>query len=105
MHTLITYINAIHQQKSVVSIINKSTKTNSYLDDEIEVNEMETIYYFDNGVEIRHKTEQDNAPSDLLCEECWISYEVIEPGQQQITPLRKTFCNACQEAFWLKMQR
>lgn len=105
MHSLITYINSIHKQTTPVSIIDKSTKTNSYIDDEIEVNETETTYYFDNGVMIRHKTEQDNAPSDQLCEECWISYEVVEPGEQQISPLRKTFCNACQEAFWLKMQR
>lgn len=105
MHSLITYINTIHQHKTAVTIIDKSTKTNSYIDDEIEVNETETTYYFDNGVKILHKREQDNAPSEQLCEECWISYEVLESGQQQITPLRKTFCNSCQEAFWRKMQR
>ncbi|PSW05474.1 hypothetical protein [Photobacterium lipolyticum] len=104
MNTLLTYIKAIHKKQTSVSIINKHTKTSSYIDDEIEVNEKETTYYFDNGVVIRYKTERDNVPSELLCEECWISYEVVDLGQQMITPLRKIFHNTCQETFWLKMQ-
>jgi hypothetical protein len=104
MHTLFTYISAIHEQNATVSVVNKSTKTNSYIDDEIEICEAEITYNFDNGVVVQHKTERDNVPSDLVCAECWISYEVIEAAQQKITPLRKTFSNTCQEAFWLKMQ-
>ncbi|WP_019616947.1 hypothetical protein [Psychromonas ossibalaenae] len=104
MNILFTYIKAIHLQESSVAIINKVTKTNCYTDDEIEVNEKETIYHFDNGVVICYKTETDNAPCELLCEECWISYEVLDSCQQKITPLRKIFHNSCQESFWLKMQ-
>ena len=104
MNTLASYIKAINKRKSVVSIVSESQKNGSYIDDEVEVNEVEKTYHFSNGVVIKHKIERDNAPSDLLCEECWISYEVVNPSHQQITPLRKTFYNTCQESFWLKMQ-
>ncbi|QYK14832.1 hypothetical protein K0I63_01305 [Shewanella rhizosphaerae] len=104
MNTLFTYIKAIHHQASDVAIIDKLTKTNRYCDDGVQSNEEETSYRFDNGVVIRHRVERDNAPSELLCEECWISYEVIDSAQYSITPCRKTFHNACQESFWLKMQ-
>jgi len=104
MNTLFAYIKAIHDQESDVSIAKTRNKTNSYLDGDIEVNEKETTYYYDNGVVIRYKIERDNAPSELLCEECWISYEVVDSGQQLIKPRRKTFHNTCQETFWLKMQ-
>jgi len=104
MNTLFTYIKAIHGQETKASIVNEQAKTNSYHDGDIEVNEKETTYYYDNGVVIRYKIERDNAPSELLCEECWISYEVVNSGQQEIKPRRKTFHNTCQESFWLKMQ-
>jgi hypothetical protein len=87
MHTLFTYISAIHEQNSTVLVINQSTKTNNYIDDEMEVYEAETTYHFNNGVVIKYQTERDNTLSDLVCSECWISYEVIEADQQKITPV------------------
>lgn len=104
MNNLFTYIKAIHGQETNALIAKEHMRNNSYTDGGIEINEMETTYYFDNEVVICYKIEQDNVPSEQLCEECWISYEVLDAGQQQITPIRKTFHNACQESFWLKMQ-
>ncbi|ABV38669.1 conserved hypothetical protein [Shewanella sediminis HAW-EB3] len=117
MNTLFTYINAIHSQESAdelvnnVNIVNKETKSDAYLDagvdagggGVIEVSEYEATYHYDNGVVIRHKIERDSAPSELQCEECWISYEVLDSAGQEIEPFRKTFYNSCQEEFWLKM--
>lgn len=111
MNTLFTYIKAIHNQESedaIVNIVNKESKSDAYvdvgIDGDIEVSEYEATYHYDNGVMIRHKIERDNAPSELLCEECWISYEVLDSAGQAIKPVRKTFYNSCQEDFWLKMQ-
>ncbi len=115
MNTLFTYIKAIHNQESeagIVNIVNKEAKSDSYIDagvdgwggGVIEVSEYEATYHYDNGVVIRHKVERDNAPSELLCEECWISYEVLDSAGKAIKPGRKTFHNSCQETFWLKMQ-
>ncbi|WP_299797391.1 hypothetical protein [uncultured Shewanella sp.] len=115
MNTLFTYIKAIHSQESeaeLVSIVNKKSQSDSYIDAGvdagggglIEVSEFEATYHYDNGVVIRHKVERDSAPSELLCEECWISYEVLDFAGLEITPFRKTFYNSCQEEFWLKMQ-
>lgn len=114
MNTLFTYIKAIHSQESeaeLVNIINKETKSDAYLDagvdggggGVVEVREYEATYHYDDGVVVRHKIERDSAPSELQCEECWISYEVIDSAGQEIKPFRKTFYNSCQEEFWLKM--
>ncbi len=62
-----------------------------------------TTSWFANGVVIRQQTEQDEAPSQQLCAECWISYRVIA-SPIPITPARKLFHNHCQEQFWLKVQ-
>jgi len=114
MNTLFTYIKAIHSQGSeteLVNIVNKETKSCAYVDagvgegggGVIEVSEYVATYRYDNGVVIRHKVERDSAPSELVCEECWISYEVLDFAGQEIKPFRKTFYNSCQEAFWVKM--
>ncbi len=104
MNTLYTYIKAIKNQQSGVSITHQHAKAHSYMDDGVEVSESVTTYHYDNGVVIRCRVERDNYPTELACEECWISYEVIESAQQSIRPSRKVFHNACQESFWLKMQ-
>lgn len=103
MNTLASYIKAIHNQTSVVSVVSESHKAGGYIDEGIEVNEVEKTYHFDNGVVIKHKVEQDNLSSDQLCDECWISYDVMDFNQLTITPQRKIFYNRCQESFWLKM--
>lgn len=105
MHTLFTYIKAIHDQPTSAIIVNESVKTNSYTEDGVEICEQEKIYSFHNGVIIRYLSEQDNAPSELACAECWISYEVLDARQLPIKPLRKSFHNHCQESFWMKIQQ
>lgn len=72
------------------------------MDQGFEVSKEETIYRFDNGVAIRRCVEQDQFPTELACAECWICYEVVEPVPVAVSPARKTFENACREAFWLK---
>ena len=104
MNSLVTYINAIRRQPGAVEITDQLTRTSRYQDDESEIVEEETTYRFANGVVIRHTIEQDSAPSDLICEECWISYEVLDAAELQISPPRKLFHNRCQQDFWLKMQ-
>lgn len=104
MNNLSSYIHCIQNQASTLSICQQSTEHNSYLDDGIEITELQSLYHFENGVVIRHNVEQDNALSDQACQECWISYEVVEQGEQRVRPASKTFYNACQQNFWLKMQ-
>ncbi|MGI0119828.1 hypothetical protein [Zooshikella sp. RANM57] len=103
MNLLSHYIQAIHGQKTPASIVKQSESKNSYLDEGVEVKEVETTYYFDNGVIIKNTIEQDTIPSDNVCPECWISYSVIDTAGINIQPLNKLFHNHCQEQFWLKM--
>lgn len=104
MNSLASYIRCIHNQPSHLVIRHQSSQQECYLDDGIEISERQSFYYFENGVVIRYDVEQDSAPSDQACQECWISYEVIEQGEQRVRPASKTFYNACQQSFWLKMQ-
>ncbi|WP_108652708.1 hypothetical protein [Dongshaea marina] len=104
MNRLLSYIKAIHQPTLSLHVLRQDSSTNSYLDDEIRVHEQQTLYYFENGVVIRYLVERDDQPSEQICEECWISYEVVEPAQLSITPTCKRFHNRCQEKYWLKIQ-
>ncbi|ELR64294.1 hypothetical protein C942_02876 [Photobacterium marinum] len=109
MQELSTYIRAVHQCNELLSVVKQQTETNSYQDGDIEVNRAETLFTFDNGVKLRYSVERDDSTdepevnNDLVCEECWISYEVIDGAEQVIRPRRKIFYNACQEKFYLKL--
>jgi uncharacterized CHY-type Zn-finger protein len=104
MENLVSYIGAIHGRKSDMSIVKKTVSKETWLDQGFEVHKEETTYWFDNGVLIRRVQEQDKAPDELVCAECWICYEVLEYGQQrQVHPVRRSFNNACQESFWLAL--
>ncbi|OAN13138.1 hypothetical protein A3K86_15870 [Photobacterium jeanii] len=92
---------------------------NSYLDDDIWIESVETQFRFKNGVVIERLVESDHpvkakqaesqtlvddAASNMVCAECWISYEVLtQPKERHITPRTKQFINSCQQAFWLKI--
>ncbi len=105
MNNLSSYIHCIQNQSSVLTICQHSTELNRYLDDGIEISEQHSLYHFDNGVVISYRLERDDTlDDDQQCEECWISYEVVEQGGQRIRPASKSFYNACQQSFWLKMQ-
>ena len=104
--SLITYIKAIHHQQTSVSISGRESYTRHYTDGEAEITTIEEVFRFNNGVVIRYAIEQDNVPSgpEVMCEECWISYEVADAGALEIRPVRKVFSHRCQESFWLKIQ-
>ncbi len=106
MHTtgrLSTYVAAIHQHPSPFSISNKTVDKSCWQDQDFEVCKEVTTYYFDNRAVIRRTVEQDNFPSEAICAECWITYEVISTGDTgiDINPKRKVFENTCRESFWL----
>lgn len=103
MEKLSTYVAAIHQQASPLSISGKTVEKSSWQDQGFEVSKEITDYHFDNGAVIRRTVEQDNFPNEAACVECWITYEVISSGDTVagINPPRKIFENACREAFWL----
>ncbi len=110
MDELSTYIRAIHQRNPSLTVRSQDTAKNSYQDGDIEVNKVETLFTFDNGVVLCYSVERDDASLDssngvnqLVCEECWISYEVIDGAEQVIRPRRKIFYNACQEKFYIKL--
>ncbi|WP_158361703.1 RHS domain-containing protein [Burkholderia pyrrocinia] len=83
--------------------VSHATSHDRWTDDDVEVTRDETEYRFDNGAIVRRSVEQDRAPSDLLCAECWIDYDVLRhPDAQPVSPTRLTFDNACRETFWLR---
>ncbi|MFV0576605.1 MAG: hypothetical protein ACK5NC_14485 [Vibrio sp.] len=107
MENLFTYIQAIKEDTSKVSILDRVESTASFEQDGIITDTYELTVRFDNGVLLRKTTEQDQLDdSDSICAECWISYELIEsPENLNIRPRKKTFINTCQEAFWLKINQ
>jgi hypothetical protein len=103
MDKLITYVAAIHGHAGPVSMVAHAVSRDSWTDQGIEVSRDEVEYRFDNGAVIRRSVEQDRAPTDLLCAECWIDFDVVrQPDGQPIRPTRITFDNACRETFWLR---
>ncbi|AUD58801.1 hypothetical protein AYJ58_04545 [Shewanella sp. Pdp11] len=109
MQQLASYILSIHGYPSLVSVVNQSSKSHSYQDNDLTIHEVETLYHFDNGVVICQQTEQDQlmleTTSDNVCEDYWINYRVIVSSGIVISPQQKSFSNLCQQGFWLKMQR
>lgn len=71
MDKLIAYVAAIHGLAGPVSIVSHTTSHDRWTDDDVEVTRDETEYRFDNGAVVRRSVEQDRAPSDLLCAECY----------------------------------
>ncbi|MGF1689907.1 hypothetical protein [Photobacterium kagoshimensis] len=114
MDNLFTYIAAIKGHRTVVSIIHRTVNAHHYIDGDIAVDEELTSYTFDNGVVIQYHAEKDSVldiaigengtVDNQVCEECWISYQVVESGIYAIRPTKKVFYNICQEAFWMKIQ-
>ncbi len=111
MDNLFTYIAAIKGHSSDVVIATQETHSHQYIDDGVEVNEEQTSYVFNNGVVLQYRSEKDSLngtpehTADNVCEECWISYQIVESDVYAIRPMKKVFNNKCQEAFWVKIQR
>ncbi|MFO6017317.1 hypothetical protein, partial [Pseudomonas aeruginosa] len=86
MHSLASYIRAIHALPSPVSISDAQVEEQQRCEDGVEIHSCEALYRFDNGVRLRQHCERDLLPSSGACEECWIGY-VLEPGLAWRLPL------------------
>jgi len=62
MQSLASYILAIEDNPSPVSVVNQSNEQQTYHDDNVEICESITLYHFDNGVVISKLSEQDKQP-------------------------------------------
>lgn len=107
MNNLFTYVAAIKGEAVGLELISQESVDNSYEDQSIAVDCKESLFHFSNGVTIRYCTESEEfEANELICPECWISYEVIsESSSIQVHPKRKTFTNRCQESFWFKINK
>lgn len=104
MHRLYTYICTIHALPSSVKTVNKTETLERFSEGENMIEERETLYVFNNDVQILYRMESDTFQSDDVCRECWVSYDVVYDGGYAVSPKKKHFYNRCQENFWLKMQ-
>jgi hypothetical protein len=105
MNNLCTYIATTKGDVNSVTLESSRSFDKSYIDHDIVVSCIESIFHFTNGVVMKFCSESDlTEANEQVCPECWISYEIIsETGDTQISPKRKTFINQCQETFWLKI--
>lgn len=100
---LANYVSAILGGSSPRSAHLESAHQETWLDQGYTVTAEEKIYAFDDGAMIKRLVEQDNFPSDAVCAECWICYEVVrQPLDKVINPCHISFNNECREAYWLK---
>ena len=105
VNRLSTYLKAIRGFSASVSVADREIDSTSYWDNGVQVTQTETLFRFNNGVVVKHTVESDeSSPAGPYCQECWITYEVIENCGREISPQRKIFTSTCREAFWLKMQ-
>ena len=104
MKHLAAYAATILNQAGTAQILEYTVEESRWQDQGFAVWQQITTYVFDDGAIIRRTVEQDDFPSDAVCAECWIRYEVLaDPASQiHVTPRDKTFDNRCREAFWLK---
>lgn len=107
MDNLCAYIASIKGEATEPVIVCRTSRDNSYTDQDLTVDSQESVFSFSNGVVVKYSTESDQDDSDeRLCPECWISYEVLsEPAGLQVRPRHKTFISHCQELFWLKINK
>ena len=101
MSNLADYVNAIKIGKNVICIEDVSKR-----DDMAEVEIINKTWLHDSGVVIRYSRENELViNSSSSCPECSIRWHVVDAAGQDIRPLEKTFHNACQESYWLKVNR
>ncbi|MBD1577009.1 MULTISPECIES: hypothetical protein [Vibrio] len=108
MNNLFNYVAAIKNDEThkIKKWECKSEELNE--EDGVVTEIKEYDFFFHNGVVIKQSIEREigEMDSDLVCQECFISYELIsEPTSLDIRPKRKNFINICQESFWLKINK
>lgn len=103
MEDLYHYAAVILNRQGEPKVVRHESEQQQWLDQAIEVHQQAITYHFDNGVVIRRTMELDDDDSDLLCGECWITYEVLSNDHSpvQVMPQKKSFDNPCRERFWL----
>ncbi|OHX14110.1 hypothetical protein [Chromobacterium sphagni] len=102
METLALYAHAILAGGDNPRILGRERHARRWRERDCEVSLEECVYRFANGVVIQRSVEQDDYPGELACAECWIGYQVLELGESPgISPMQKTFDNACRESWWL----
>jgi hypothetical protein len=104
MQSLFEYAAAIHHQPSRMQIVRHRSEQSSWKDQDVTVRHHATTYEFADGVLIRRSVELDECPSEAVCAECWITYEVLADGAAAapVSPRRQAFDNPCRETFWLR---
>lgn len=108
MNNLFTYILAMEENLVGLSVIETTLYDYSVEEVDTFIESSELVVKFENGVTLRKQTEveQIEQVNDIICSECWITYQVLcQPDNLTITPNRKFFTNQCQEAFWLKINK
>lgn len=123
MKNLFSYILALQEEVPGLVITQQDFREHKTQDRESLIESKEWLVCFDNGVQLRKQVERDydllddlsnsatnksnrTVNSDMVCEECWISYQIVaSPPDLHIHPQSKNFINECQEAFWLKMSK
>ncbi len=79
MNNLFTYVSALKEESPGLCIVEKVLLDNSFEDEGILITSTELTVKFENGVTLKQQIEfegNDN-PTDMVCSECWISYEII----------------------------
>lgn len=99
MSNLADYIRAMKNGKNVICIEDVRER-----DEMAEVEISKITWRHDSGVIIRCTCEYEwGQHSSDVCPECCIKWEVVDAADQHISPWEKTFHNACQESYWLKV--
>lgn len=100
---LANYVSAILGVSSSRIAYLENSNQETWFDQGFTVTAEEKTYAFDDGALIKRLAEQDNFPSDAVCAECWIGYEVVrQPLDKTVSPSHISFNNACREAYWLR---
>lgn len=108
MNHLFTYVAALKEQKAGISIIEQVQDEYTAEDDGVTIENSQLLVKFKNGVMLRKQMEREygEQSNHTVCPECWIAYEVLsQPENLNVTPKKKSFTNACQESFWLKINK
>lgn len=105
---LVDYVAPVLGHAGPRRIVHQTVERSAWQDQGCEVRKDVFTFQFDNGAILRRTVEQDDFPDEQqVCAECWITYEVVRAGEGEdgMDAVRKTFDNACREAFWLAYHR
>ncbi|UGA54065.1 hypothetical protein [Vibrio sp. VB16] len=104
MNNLASYISVIHGEANDFTLVSYDNVDKSYEDEGVVVQCGESRYCFSNGVILKYCVESESSEvNDLVCPECWISYEVIEETiHTSIKPKKRHLQIDAKSSFGLK---